>query len=77
MTTTFVLQHPQICSSEPLVRRPKLMVADHVVVAYLVPFRSTDVMMRANELVAYEAVPSHCIHEVVARHLRPVTSVDL
>ena len=77
MTTTFVLQYPQICSSEPLVRRPKLMMADHVVVAYLVPFRSTDVMMRTNELIAHEAVSSHCSHEFVTRHLLPMTSVDL
>lgn len=77
MTTAGVLQHLHISCGEPLVRRPKLMMADHVVVAHLVPFRSTNVMMRANELVAHEAVPSHCIHEVVTRHLRPMPSVDL
>ena len=77
MTAPFVLQHLQICSSEPLVCRSKLMITDHVVVAHLVPFRSANVVMRANELVAHEAVPSHCIHEVVTRHLRPMTPIDL
>lgn len=56
---------------------PELVMADHVIVVDFVPFRGTNLMVCSNELVADEAILSHCIQEVVSRHFIPMAAIDL